>query len=178
MTDYDELDDTPAVRHGDARRNFVTPAAPLATRQPTQIDVMPTWLSTAKVVDVAAVWGAQEATHERTSAVDRAKGLQLRLWPFLLLYAGAGLVVGLGVWLVAGTLPGAALLAVLVFAGMGIFTYARMNSTDYQHSGAGVERHRIDRATQLHMAELDHRARMQEKALDAYIRQLEGRNER
>jgi hypothetical protein len=176
MNDYDE--GQPVVSRGTAERNFVTPAAPLARREPTTIDVMPTWLSTSQVVDVAAVWGAQEAAHERTSAVDRAKGLQLRLWPFLLLYAGAGLVVGLGVWLVAGTIPGAALLAVLTFAALGVGTYIKLNGQDYAHSGAGVERHRIDRATQLHMAELDHRARMQEKALDAYIRQLEGRNER
>lgn len=93
--------------------------------------------------------------------------------PFLLLYGLAGVVVGGGVWLVAASVPVAALLAVLTFAGAGIFTYRRMNLDDYQHSGAGVERHRIDSATYLAERELEHKARMQEKALDAYLRRLE-----
>jgi hypothetical protein len=173
MNAYDYDEGQPVVSRGTAERNFVAPAAPLATRQPAQIDVMPTWLSTAKVVDVAAVWGAQEAARETTNSVDRAKGVLLRLTPFALLWAGVGAVLGLAVWLVAGSAPGATLLSVLAFAGLTGFSYYKLNGQDYAHAAGGVERHRIDRATQLHMAELDHRARMQERMLDAHLRILE-----
>lgn len=177
--DYDDADEPPAQvwlqlqRQKAAERNFVTPAAPLAKAQPVTIDAVPAWLTPAQPVDVTNAWQPLPGAKEATSAVDRAKGLQLRVVPFLGLYALAGVVVGGGVWMVAANVPVAALLAVLTFAGMGIATYSQMNSTDYQHSGAGVERHRIDSATYLAELELEHKARMQEKALDAYLRRLE-----
>lgn len=178
MNDYDDADETPAQvwlqlqRQKAAERNFVTPA-PLARREPQTIDAVPQWVTQAQTVDVTQAWQPLQASREATSAVDRAKGLQLRVLPFLGLYALAGVVVGGGVWMVASNVPVAALLAVLTFAGMGIATYAKMNLHDYQHSGAGVERHRIDSATYLAERELDHKARMQEKALDAYLKRLE-----
>ena len=180
MRDYDD-DSTPepaAVylqlqRERMAQRNFVAPAAPLARRDQA-IDVVP-WAMQTTALDVGRAWEPLQATKEATSAVDRAKGLRMRLVPFLALYGLAGVVVGGVVWLVAGIVPLAALLAVVTFAGAGIFTYRRMNLDDYDHSGAGVERLRITEAADLARAELDHKARMQEKALDAYIRHLEGR---
>lgn len=160
-----------------AQRNFVAPMpAPLVRREPTTIDQAPQWLAPAQPLDVGHIWQPGQGARETTSAVDRARGLQMRVLPFVGLYALAGVVVGVGVWLAAGSVPLAALLAVLVFAGMGTATYAKLNLQDYQHSGAGVERHRIDSATYLAERELDHKARMQEKALDAYLRQMEGRN--
>ncbi len=185
MGPYDEFDPETGEsraqvwRRQHAERNFVTPGAapaPLARREPTTIDQVPQWLTPAQTVDVTSVWEAQHAAQEKTSAVDRAKGLQLRLWPFLLMYAGAGLVVGLGVWLVAGSWPPGAMLGALLFAALGVGTYIKLNGQDYAHSSSGVERHRIDSATYLAERELDHKARMQEKALDAYLKRLE-RNE-
>ena len=98
--------------------NFVPPA-PLATRQPQTIDA-PAWLTQGQPLDVGAAWQPQQGAKEATSAVDRAKGLQLRLWPFLVLYGAAGAVVGGAVWLVAASVPIAALGAVLTFAALGV----------------------------------------------------------
>lgn len=174
MNDYE----TPVqryLRNQQAQRNYVPAAAPIVKREQT-VDVIPQWLATAQPVDLSAAWEPLQTAKENTSAVDRARGLQMRLAPFLALYGLAGVVVGGVVWYVAGTLPGAALLAVVTFAALGIFTYRRMNLDDYDHSASGVERHRIDQATYLAERELEHKARMQEKALDAYIRQMENRN--
>lgn len=178
--DYDETPDPAQVylqvrREQLAQRNFVAPA-PLARREPQTVDVTP-WMAQTTALDTSRAWEPLQTAHERTSAVDRAKGLQMRVVPFLGLYALAGVVVGGVVWYVAGIVPLAALTAVLVFAGMGIGTYSRMNSTDYAHSGAGVERHRIDTAADLERARMEHEQELRKTALDAYLRQMEGRNQ-
>lgn len=184
MTPYDEFDPETGESRASvwkrqhAERNFVTPTpAPLATRQPTTIDQAPQWVTQAQPLDVGHAWQPQTAAKEATSAVDRAKGLQIRLWPFLLLYGLAGTVVGIGVWLVAGSVPGAALAAVLVFAGMGIGTYRRMNLDDYDHSGAGVERLRITEAAQLQREQLEQTHELRKMALEAYLETLERHQE-
>lgn len=176
----DDADETPAQlwmqlqRQRAAAANFVAPAAPLARRDQT-IDVVP-WAMQTTALDVGRAWQPLQATKEATSAVDRARGLQMRVLPFLALFALAGVVVGGVVWLVAGIVPIAALVAVLVFAGLGIGTYGRLNSTDYAHSGAGVERHRIDTAADLERQRMEHEQELRRLALDAYLKQLEGRN--
>jgi hypothetical protein len=171
MNDYDS---GPAVRRGDAQRNYVAPA-PLATRQaPATIDA-PAWLARSEPTGVANAWQPQHGAREATSAVDRAKALQLRLWPFVGLWGGVGVVLGATVWLVAGSAPGGALLAVLTFAVLTGVTYYRLNGQDYAYSREGTEQHRIDAAERLAMAQLDHEARLKEMALSAYLEQLKGR---
>ncbi len=175
--DDDSTEETPAQvylqlqRERAAQRNFVTPA-PLATRQPQTIDA-PAWLATSQPLDVAQAWQAQQGPKETTSAVDRAKGLQMRLAPFVALYALAGVVVGGAVWLVAGIMPIATLLAVLTFVALGIFTYRRMNLDDYDHSGAGVERLRITEAADLQREQMAHEQELKRLAFEAYLRRLE-----
>ena len=90
MTRRDEYDETPdpaqvylqLQRERAAQRNFVTPA-PLATRQPQTIDQVAQWAMQAQPLDVAQAWQPLPAAKESTSAVDRARGLQLRLAPFV-----------------------------------------------------------------------------------------------
>lgn len=182
MSPYDEFDpetgeSRAAVwRRQHAERNFVAPApAPLATR-PQTVDVVPSWAMQAQPLDVSNAWQPLQTAKEATSAVDRAKGLQMRVLPFLGLYALAGVVVGGVVWYVAGIVPLAALAAVLVFAALGISTYRRMNLDDYDHSGAGVERLRITEAADLERARMEHEQVLRERALDAYLKQMENRN--
>lgn len=183
MTPYDEFDEdgTPRAevwrrQHAErmAQRNFVAPMpAPLVRREPTTIDQAPQWLTPAQPLDVGRTWQPGQVAQEKTSAVDRARGLQLRLWPFLVLYGLAGLAVGGVVWLVAANVPIAALLAVLTFAGAGIFTYRRMNLDDYDHSGAGVERLRITEAAQLQREQMEQTHELRRMALETYLRRLE-----
>jgi len=176
----DDADETPAElytrlqRERAAQRNFVAPA-PLATR-PATIDQAPQWVTQAQPLDVGQAWQPQTGAKETTSAQDRAKGLRIRLVPFLGLYALAGVVVGLAVWLAAANVPVAALVAVLVFAALGVNTYVKLNGQDYDHSGAGVERLRITEAAQLQREQLEHTQELRKMALEAYLRQIEGRN--
>ncbi len=175
--DYDETPEPAALwmqlqRQKAAQRNFVEPA-PLARREPQTIDQVAQWAMQAQPLDVAQAWQPLPAAKESTSAVDRARGLQLRLAPFVALYALAGVVVGGAVWLVAGTMPGAALLAGVTFVALGIFTYRRMNLDDYDHSGAGVERLRITEAADLQREQMEHEQELKRLAFEAYLRRLE-----
>ena len=178
MARYDDYDETPEPaalwmqlqRQKAAERNFVTPA-PLATR-PQTIDA-PAWLATSQHMDVTPVWQAPDGARENTSAMDRARALRVRLAPFVALWALLGVIVGALVLYIASNAPGAAMGGLLVFTALTSVTYVKLNGQDYQHSREGTERHRIDSATYLAERELDHKARMQEKALDAYLRRLE-----
>ena len=76
----------------------------------------------------------------------------------------------------AANVPVAALVAVLVFAALGVNTYVKLNGQDYDHSGAGVERLRITEAAQLQREQLEHTQELRKMALEAYLRQIEGRN--
>lgn len=182
MTRRDEYDETPdpaqvylqLQRERAAQRNFVTPA-PLATRQPQTIDA-PAWLATSQQTDVANVWAAPDGARENTSAMDRARALRVRLLPFVLLWALLAVIVFVVVLFVIKDNVGSGLTGLLAFTALTAFTYYRLNRTDYDYSREGTERHRIDSATYLAERELDHKARMQEKALDSYLRQIEGRN--
>lgn len=183
MTPYDEFDEdgTPRAevwrrQHAErmAQRNFVAPMpAPLVRREPTTIDQAPQWLTPAQPLDVGRTWQPGQVAQEKTSAVDRAKGVQLRLWPFLVLYGAAGVVVGLAVWLAAANVPVAALVAVLVFAALGVTTYVKLNGQDYDHSGAGVERLRITEAAQLQREQMEQTHELRRMALETYLRRLE-----
>jgi hypothetical protein len=173
----DSLEGLPIVSRGAVRPGaFVPPTTQtaLARRTPVTLDATPlAVLTQAQAPDVSNAWQPLQATNERTSAVDRAEAVQKRLRPFLWLYAGAGVVVGGTVFLVAGTLPGAALVSVLVFSALGVGTYIRLNRMDFEHSGAGVERLRIVEAADLARQQLDHDARLREMALAAYLKHLE-----
>ena len=182
MGRYDEYDETPdpaqlylqLQRERAAQRNFVTPA-PLATRQPQTIDA-PAWLATSQQTDVANVWAAPDGARENTSAMDRARALRVRLLPFVLLWALLAVIVFVVVLFVAQNAPGAALLGMLAFTALTAFTYYRLNRTDYDYSREGTERHKVDTAAYLMERNMEHEQELKRMALDAYLRQLEGRN--
>jgi hypothetical protein len=170
MNDYDS---GPAVRRSTSDRNFVAPAAPLATRQPVTIDAGPAWLAERPPLDVGRAWQPLQAAQEKTSAMDRAQALRVRLQPFLWAWGAVGVVVGGAVWLVAGALPVGALLAALTFAGLTAVTYYRLNRTDYDYSGAGVERHRVNAAADLARLQMENDHELRRLALASYLAALE-----
>ena len=177
--EYDETLEPAALwmqlqRERAAQRNYVA-AAPLARREPQTIDAT-AWLATSQHMDVTPVWAAPDGARENTSAMDRARALRVRLLPFVALWALLGVIVGVLVLYIASNAPGAAMGGLLVFTALTSVTYVKLNGQDYAHSREGTERHRIDSATYLAERQLDHKARMQEKALDAYLRQMENRN--
>jgi hypothetical protein len=168
-----DLEGLPIVARGTpAPGNFVAPSAQLARREPVTIDA-PAWLVSRDQLDVSNAWQPLQAANEKTSAVDRAEAVQKRLRPFLWLYGAAGLVVGGTVFIVANTLPGAALVSVLTFAALGVGTYTRLNRMDFEHSGAGVERLRITEAADLARQRMEQDHELRRLALASYLAALE-----
>ena len=179
MNDYDD-DETPAAvwmqlqRKKAAERNFVTPA-PLATRQPVTIDA-PAWL-VQQPQDLTRALETTDGAQERTSAMDRARALRVRLMPFVLLWALLAIIVGAVVHYVAQNAPGAALGGLLVFTALTAVTYVKLNTTDYQYSREGTERHKVDTTAYLTERQMEHEQELRRMALEAYLRQLEGRKQ-
>lgn len=179
MNPYDD-DETPAQvwmqlqRQKAAERNFVTPA-PLATRQPVTIDA-PAWMVQSQQQDLTRALETADGAQERTSAMDRARALRVRLIPFVLLWALLAVIVGAVVLYVAQNAPGAALGGLLVFTALTAVTYVKLNTTDYQYSREGTERHKVDTAAYLTERQMEHEQELRRMALEAYLRQLEGRD--
>ena len=177
MRNYDDdADETPAAvwmqlqRQKAAERNFVTPA-PLATR-PHTIDQAPQWLTPAQPVNLAQAWTAVDGAQERTSAMDRARALRVRLVPFVLLWALLAAIVFVVVLYVAQNAPGAALGGLLAFTALTAYTYYRLNRTDYDYSREGTERHKVDTAAYLAERQMDNEQELRKIALEAYLTRL------
>jgi hypothetical protein len=66
-------------------------------------------------------------------------------------------------------------LAVLTFAALTAFSYYRLNRTDYDYSREGTERFRVATAADLAREQMRHEQELRRLALEAYIRQIEGR---
>lgn len=177
--DYDETPDPAQLylqlqRQRAAERNFVAPA-PLATRQSVTIDA-PAWLAQSQPLELAQALTAVDGAQERTSAMDRARALRVRLMPFVALWGLLGVIVGVVVLYVAQNAPGAALGGLLTFAALTAYTYYRLNRTDYDYSREGTERHKVDTAAYLVERQMDNEHELRKMALETYLRHLEGRN--
>ena len=151
--------------------------ARVAAEQPPAVVDAPAWLTERQPLDVGAVWTPTDGAQERTSAMDRAKALRVRLVPFLVTWGLIAGVVGVVVWQVAKQWPAGALLALLLFATLTAVTYYRLNRTDYDYSREGTERHRLDTAADLARQRMQHDYELHRMALGAYIEALD-RHER
>lgn len=146
--------------------------AQLPSRQPATVEA-PGWMTERQPLAVDAVWTPVEGAQERTSAMDRAKALRVRLVPFLVTWALIAGVVGVVVWQVAQQWPAGALLALLLFAALTAVTYYRLNRTDYDYSREGTERHRLDTAAGLARQRMAHEHELRRMALQAYLESLD-----
>ena len=165
-------------RQPEQRGNFVQPAPP---RPPATVDAVPQWAVPASRDQVPpgniSAWDPQSGTVEKTSAMDRAQAVRVRLVPYLWSWAGVGLVVGGVAWLMARQAPIAALLGALSFAALTGWSYYRLNRTDYDYSREGTEQLRIRTAAELEELRMLHEQELRRAALDAYLRHLEGRDQ-
>lgn len=177
MNPYDEFDPrTGESRATIARRNFVTPGPlPLAKREPVTVDV-PARVTEADPLNLAAGWTSFEGTQEHTSAMDRARALRVRLFPFVLLWALLSVIVGVLVLITVKDNVGAGLTALLTFSAMTAYTYYRLNRTDYDYSREGTERHKVDVVADLARKQMDNEYELRRQALEALERTLEGRH--
>jgi hypothetical protein len=160
------------VAGGLVRGPTFVPAQLPAVKTPAPVDA-PAWLTERQPLAVDAVWTPVDGAQERTSAMDRAKALRVRLVPFLVTWGLIAGVVGVVVWQVAKQWPAGALLALLLFATLTAVTYYRLNRTDYDYSREGTERHRLDTAADLARRQMNHEHELRRMALDTYLRTLE-----
>lgn len=115
---------------------------------------------------VNAAFQAREATRETTNGKDRAVATVIRMAPMTGIFAilATGLAFALRLSL------GQTLVIFAVVAGV---TYYRFNRTDYEHSAAGVERHRIDRATEVAQTKLAYDNQLRRELARVYLQHLE-----
>jgi hypothetical protein len=116
----------------------------------------------------AGVFAPNAGADEKTTAMDRARATVLRTLPMTSILLV--LAIGLALWLTLSTG-----LALCIFAATAIAGYWLFNLTDYRYSRAGLERHRIDQASALSQAQMQHEKELRELALNGIIRQLEAR---
>lgn len=122
------------------------------------------------LVHTEAVYVAQGGADEKTNATDRARGFLLRLAPLSVLLA----ILAAGIVWVADVGWGQ---GIVLFAVVSIGGYYLLTKLDYSHSRAGLERHRIDKATDLAKTKMGHDARLRREALRAYTGLLERRDD-
>ncbi len=118
------------------------------------------------VIQIDQVWTPGEAIQHKTNERDRAGAFLLRLAPLSALLA----LLGVGIVLLAGGTWGQGIVS---FAALSIGGYWLLSKLDYQHSAAGLERHRIDRAAQIKTVELRERGKTARAAVQQFARALE-----
>jgi hypothetical protein len=161
------------AHQGLVRRAGPTFVAAEPVRQPPAVIDAPAWMVERQPMAVDAVWTPVEGAQDRTSAMDRARALQVRLVPFVAVWGLIAVAVGVVVALLAKGWPAGALLGVLLFAGLTAVTYYRLNRTDYDYSREGTERHRLNTAADLARRRMNHEHELRRMALDAYLQSLE-----
>ena len=150
--------------------NFV---AAQPTRQPPATVEAPAWLVERQAMPLEGAWTALEGAQERTSAMDRAKALRVRLVPWLWAWGAVSAVFGGAVLLAVKQWPMGAMVTLLLFALLTAVTYYRLNRTDYEYSREGTERHKIDVTADLARRKLAHEHELRRMALETYLRTLE-----
>ncbi|MEZ4870423.1 MAG: hypothetical protein R3C14_54340 [Caldilineaceae bacterium] len=155
-------------------QNYVTPVA--MTQQPQRLELPATWTNgdiyqPATTIFVDESLQSHDGSSEKTSAMDRATALVVRLAPFsvvwLVLSVGVSWAVGMGGWFI-----------LVAFAALTAVTYAYLDLQEYQFSRNGLERHKVDTLADLKLAEMDHQQELRRMALQAHLRMLGVDNER
>lgn len=150
----------------------VKAAQPIQLRSAATIDLEP--------VNVAPVFEpVRDSTRDSVSAQDRAWGYVIRLIPLGLVAVGVA-ILGVLAFVWATAYMGyhtTTLERTLAFLACLVAVYATaavmLNRTDYQHSRAGVERHRISTAADLRKHEIDALLALRREALRHTIEMLE-----
>ena len=166
-------------------QNGAAYVSPIAPGTPQAIQILPP--DSLQQSDISAVWTPTiSQSRDSTGAQDRARGLILRTMPTLgaLVFLASTAVImylaGLAVFDLR-PLSSKPLDSTLIFLGilgaMWFFTYSAESRRDYQHSHAGVERHRLDAAADIRMAELGAELQMRREALAASLKLLEIRTD-
>ena len=158
-------------------------------RRPEPLRVPDGWNGVATVdlqpLDVSGVMEpANDSTRDSVSAIDSAWGYNIRLIPALLLsilLALMGMITFILAmrWTSTPTDGMTNFLAFLVCLAVPFLAFAvTVNRSDYAHSRAGVERHRISTAADLRKSEIAAMLTLRREALGHTLALLESQNER
>lgn len=146
--------------HYNSNASFVAPAHIQKHTQASGLSSL-----VPQIVDVDASMTVREGAAERTSGLDRAIALVIRLAPF----SATWLVLAVGVsW--AASMGGA--FALCLFAGLTSVTYAYLDHKDHEYSRNGLERHRVNTYASLKRDEMVHQQELRRMALQAHLRML------
>lgn len=125
-------------------------------------------VQTAPVIyDPAFTSHENSGSEEFATPGSRAVGQLIRLLPFTAVWA---LLVWGMVWILGLDAP----YFLAGFALLTAATYWRMNKDEFNFSRNGLERHKVDAALEVRLTELDNSHQLRMKALDGYLRHLEG----
>lgn len=161
-----DIDAGPVASSSRPQANYV-PAAP---RQPEPLAGL---LATPTSGDMD-IWRPSGAIHETTTATDRATGLLIRQLPLAAVWLILAIAAALAAWQFASISgAAAALFGLTVFGGCCAATFIAFDRQERDYSGAGLERHRINRAAELKRLELKQAHELKRDALNAYLRHLE-----
>lgn len=119
------------------------------------------------VYDPAFTSHENSGSEEYATPVSRAHGQVIRLLPFSFIWL---LLTGGLVWLFGLSFP----YLLVGFAVLTAATYWRMNLDEFDHSRNGLERHKVDSAVAVRLAEMQQSHELRKMALEGYLRQLEG----
>lgn len=116
---------------------------------------------------------------DNTSASDKARALSIKMFWQVGMLALAGLAIVI-VALIVGAYTGhmgtsftlGTVTALVVIYSIGSKRLNQLVGMDYEYSREGTERHRIDKAADIHMARMEHDAKLKEMALGAVLKQL------
>lgn len=111
-----------------------------------------------------------EGAREVTNPMQRSRALIVRLVPFSVVW----LVLSVGISWAAAMGAG---FTFICFAGLTAVTYAYLDRQEYQFSRNGLERHKVNTLADLKRAEMSHQQELRRMALEATLKQLEGRND-
>lgn len=151
---------------------FVPPA-------PRRPELLPAIMQPTTPPATVDAWRPSDAIHERTTARDRAIGYNIRLIPaavVCILLAGMGTLAFVLIlrWMQTTTDALTNLFVFLLLVGVAFLMFAvSLNRVDYQHSGAGVERLRIEEAAAIERHRQADEADLRRAVIDAYLKRLE-----
>lgn len=167
-----DIEDAGPVASSSRPTTTFVPAAP---RQPQP----PAALLTTPTSGDLDIWRPTGAIHETTSATDRARGLLIRQLPLTAVWFVLAIAAALASWQFARLSgPAAVLFGLIVFGGCAAASFIAFDRQERDYSGAGLERHRINRAAELKRLELKQAHELKRDALNAYLRHLERDSQR
>jgi len=159
--------------------NFI----PVGDKPPRKIDAT---VEALPITDMSQGWrGTPSPSQDSTGALDKAQGFNRRMILPMALVVIVALLFVLA-WSLLLAMMGSPTLAPFMLdrlaiflaavSGLGFWVWSKANETDYRHSHAGVDHHRLDAMVQIRKAEIEAETEQRQAALAMSLKLLEDRD--